>query len=167
MCSLHKFTNGAFSHVNTPRPMGRTSLSTSQIRAMILQGLELCQSCCTTMKWPSSSTHCWVKLFNRVFLLLGFSICHVTKERRNQDHATYPIPSHLGLLEVFNKSFCIMEEMIVLEEVCEVMWFEGYQMVVSWWALKPPHSWGGELDAIGTWGNEYAWFMVMFKFMSH
>jgi hypothetical protein len=73
----------------------------------------------------------------------------------------------LGLLEVFNKPFWIIEEVIVLEEVCEVMWFEGYQMVVSWWALKPPHSWGGELDAIETWGNEYAWFMVMFKFMSH
>lgn len=82
MCSLRKFTNGAFSHVSTPRPMGRTSLSTSQIRAMILEGLELCQSCCTTMRRPSSSTHCWVKLFNRVFLLLGLSICHVTKERR-------------------------------------------------------------------------------------
>jgi hypothetical protein len=63
-------------------PMGRTSLSTSQIRTMILLGLELCQSCCTTVRRPSSSTHCSVKHFNKVFLLLGLSICHVTKERR-------------------------------------------------------------------------------------
>jgi hypothetical protein len=31
------------------------------------------------------------------------------RKEKIQDHATYPIPSHLGLLEVFNKPFCIME----------------------------------------------------------
>jgi hypothetical protein len=42
--------------------------------------------------------------------------CNQRKEK-TKDHATYPIPRHLGLLEVFNKPFCIKEEVIIYEEV--------------------------------------------------